>query len=89
MQTISDNWVVRNLENALATWNEKLAELWQFVTQIQETLVVVDYGQLEHSFAMGVFSTAASFRVGLFAAAVLQTGVFVGNEEESDIVMMR
>lgn len=58
------------------------------MTQIQETLVVVDYGQLERSFAMGVFSTVASFRVGLFAAAVLQTGVFVGNEEESDIVMM-
>ena len=28
MKSISDNWVVRNLENALATWNEKLAELW-------------------------------------------------------------
>lgn len=54
-----------------------------------ETLVVVVYGQLERFFAMGVFSTAASFKAGLFAAAVLQTGVFVGNEEESDIVMIR
>ena len=26
---MSDNWVVQNLENALETWNEKLAEIWQ------------------------------------------------------------
>ena len=37
MKSISDNWVVRNLEKALATWNEKLAELWQLVTQTPET----------------------------------------------------
>lgn len=30
---MSDNWVVQNLENALNTWNEKLAEIWQLVTQ--------------------------------------------------------
>lgn len=29
---MSDNWVVQNLENALETWNEKLAEIWQFIT---------------------------------------------------------
>ena len=28
---MSDNWVVQNLENALETWNEKLAELWQLI----------------------------------------------------------
>lgn len=78
VKSISDNWVVRNLENALATWNEKLAELWQLVTQTPETfkggqiwgvivnihsaLVGVGYGLLVLFFAMGVFSTAASFR---------------------------
>lgn len=78
MKSISDNWVVRNLENALATWNEKLAELWQLVTQTPETfkggqiwgvivnihsaLVGVGYGLLVLFFAMGIFSTAASFR---------------------------
>ena len=34
---MSDNWVVQNLENALNTWNEKLAEIWQLVTQSPET----------------------------------------------------
>lgn len=30
---MSDNWVVQNLENALETWNSKLAEIWQLITQ--------------------------------------------------------
>ena len=30
---MSDNWVVQNLENALETWNEKLAEVWMLITQ--------------------------------------------------------
>lgn len=30
---MSDNWVVQNLENALNTWNAKLAEIWQLITQ--------------------------------------------------------
>ena len=29
---MSDNWVVRNLENALETWNSKLSEIWQLLT---------------------------------------------------------
>ena len=33
---MSDNWVVQNLENALNTWNEKLAEIWQIITQSPE-----------------------------------------------------
>ena len=33
---MSDNWVVQNLENALNTWNQKLAEIWQLITQSPE-----------------------------------------------------
>lgn len=33
---MSDNWVVQNLENALNTWNEKLAEIWQLIIQSPE-----------------------------------------------------
>ena len=33
---MSDNWVVQNLENALNTWNAKLAEIWQLITQSPE-----------------------------------------------------
>lgn len=30
---MSDNWVVQNLENALSTWDSKLSEIWQLLTQ--------------------------------------------------------
>ena len=33
---MSDNWVVQNLENSLTTWNEKLEEIWQLITQSPE-----------------------------------------------------
>ena len=33
---MSDNWVVQNLENALNSWNEKMSEIWQLVTQSPE-----------------------------------------------------
>ena len=75
---MSDSWVVGNLENALATWNEKLAELWALLSQspasfkggdiwrvilvISNTLQGVGYGLLVLFFAMGVFQSAASFR---------------------------
>lgn len=34
---MSDNWIVQNLQNALETWNTKLAEIWTLVTQTPET----------------------------------------------------
>lgn len=33
---MSDNWVVQNLQNALTTWNEKLAEVWKLLTMSPE-----------------------------------------------------
>ena len=75
---MSDNWVISNLENALATWNEKLAEIWTLVTQtpqefkdgaiwttildINGALQAVGYGLLVLFFAMGVFRSTVSFR---------------------------
>ena len=29
---MSDNWIVANLENAFATWNDKMSEIWGLVT---------------------------------------------------------
>jgi len=78
VKTINDNWVVKNLENSIGTWNEKLSELWQLVTQTPETfkggqiwsvivninsaLVGIGYGLLVLFFAMGIFQSAASFK---------------------------
>ena len=32
----SGNWVIDNLNNALDTWNDKLTEIWQIITQSPE-----------------------------------------------------
>lgn len=34
---MSDSWVVQNLQNALTTWNEKLAEVWKLLTMSPES----------------------------------------------------
>ena len=34
---MSNNWVVENLQNALATWNEKLSEIWRLLTESPDT----------------------------------------------------
>ena len=74
---MSDNWVVQNLENALATWNEKLAEIWALLTQSPEvfrggalwtiattihgTLQAIGYALLVLFFVVGVVKTCGSF----------------------------
>ena len=67
---MSDNWVVQNLENALDTWNEKLAEIWQLITQSPENFkggaiwkVIVDiHGALQ---AVGLALLVLFFVVGV------------------------
>lgn len=74
---MSDNWVVQNLVNVLNTWNEKLAEIWQIITQspdafkggsiwsvmvtIHGTLQAIGYALLVLFFVMGVIKTCGSF----------------------------
>lgn len=73
----SDNWVVQNLINALDTWNSKLAEIWQIITQSPETfkggniwsvivtihgtLQAIGYALLVLFFVVGVVKTCGSF----------------------------
>ena len=75
---MDDNWIVENLENALATWNEKLAEIWQLVSmtpqefkgggiwnivvQINDALQAIGYGLLVLFFAMGLFKNTVNFQ---------------------------
>lgn len=74
---MSDNWVVQNLENALNTWNEKLAEIWTIITQSPENfkggtiwnVIVGIHGALQAIglallvlfFVVGVMRTCGSF----------------------------
>lgn len=75
---MEDNWIVGNLENAFATWNDKLAEMWSLLTEspqafkggtIWNTIVningglqAVGYGLLVLFFAISLFRSTASFR---------------------------
>lgn len=73
----STNWVVQNLQNALATWNDKLSEIWLLVTQSPEqfkggaiwgvitnihgALQAIGYSLLVLFFLVGVMKTCGSF----------------------------
>lgn len=67
---MSDNWVVQNLLNALNTWNEKLAEIWQLITQSPENfkggaiwnVIVSIHGALQ---AVGLALLVLFFVVGI------------------------
>ena len=74
---MSDNWVVQNLENALNTWNEKLAEIWQLITMspqdfkggsiwnvilgVHSAVKAIGIALLVLFFVMGVMKTCGSF----------------------------
>lgn len=73
----SGNWVIDNLNNALQTWNEKLEEIWQLVSQsptefkgggiwnvivnIHGALQAIGLALLVLFFVIGVVKTCGSF----------------------------
>ena len=74
---MSDNWIVQNLQNALDTWNSKLAEIWSILTQSPQTfrggkiwtviqningaLMAIGLALLVLFFVIGVIKTCGSF----------------------------
>lgn len=72
-----DNWVVQNLQNSLENWNEKLAEVWELLTESPEdfrgggiweiiqdihgSLLAVGLALLVLFFVVGVIKTCGSF----------------------------
>ena len=72
-----NDWVLDSLNWALDTWNEKLYEIWQLLTESPETfrgggvwqvmlnvngaLKALSYGLLVLFFAVGVVKTCGSF----------------------------
>lgn len=73
----SGNWIIDNLNNALQTWNDKLAEIWHIVTQsptdfkgggiwnvivdIHGALQAIGLALLVLFFVIGVVKTCGSF----------------------------
>ena len=74
---MGDSWIVDNLNAALNTWNGKLAEIWQLLTESPQTfrggqvwsvmvgihgaLQAIGYGLLVLFFAISVVKTCGSF----------------------------
>ena len=74
---MSDNWVIQNLTNVLTKWNEKLAEVWQLLTQspqefkggaiwqtivsIHTALQAIGLALLVLFFVVGIVKTCSSF----------------------------
>lgn len=74
---MGDSWIVSNLNAALTTWNDKLGEIWQLLTQSPQTfkdgqvwavmvgihgaLQAIGYGLLVLCFTTGVVKTCGSF----------------------------
>ena len=70
-------WIIDNLNNALDTWNQKLSEIWQLLTQSPETfkggaiwevgqnihgaLQAIGYALLVLFFVIGVVKTCGGF----------------------------
>ena len=74
---MGESWIVSNLNAALSTWNDKLAEIWSLLTEspppfkggqvwgvmtgIHGALQAIGYGLLVLFFAVGVMKTCGSF----------------------------
>jgi hypothetical protein len=74
---LDNNWIVENLTNAFATWNDTLSELWALVAtspesfkggavwavmqNIHGTLLAIGYALVVLFFAMSLFKNTANF----------------------------
>ena len=73
----SGNWIIDNLNSALGTWNDRLAEIWTLISTspenfkgggiwsviliINDGLKAIGYALLVLFFVMGVVKTCGSF----------------------------
>ena len=74
---MSENWVIQNLENALQTWDGKMAEIWALLTQspqdfkngaiwniattVHGALQAIGYALLVLFFVVGIVKTCGNF----------------------------
>lgn len=70
---MSDNWIVKNIERALETWSDKLAEIWQLLTQSPQAFkggAIWNVMQTVHGALQAI---ALALLVLFFAAGVVKT----------------
>lgn len=69
----SDNWVVQNLENSLETWNNKLGEIWNLITQSPENFRGGDIWQVILKINGAVQAVGLALLVLFFVIGVIKT----------------
>ena len=70
---MSNNWVVQNLQNALGTWNDKLAEVWQLMTMSPENFKGGDIWNVILNINGAMQAIGLALLVLFFLAGVVQT----------------
>ena len=76
-ETLNQNWIVENLNNAFSTWNGKLTELWGLVTtspqsfkggavwgvmqSLHNAMIGIGYALIVLFFAISLFKNTANF----------------------------
>ena len=69
-----DNWIVQNLQNALNTWNSKLADIWNLVTQTPETFKGGAIWNVIKNIYGGMQAIGLALLVLFFVVGVMKTG---------------
>ena len=70
---MSDNWIVQNLQNALNTWNSKLADIWNLVTQTPETFKGGSIWNVINNIYSGMQAIGLALLVLFFVVGVMKT----------------
>ena len=70
---MSDNWIVQNLQNALNTWNSKLADIWNLVTQTPETFKGGAIWNVIKNIYGGMQASGLALLVLFFVVGVMKT----------------
>lgn len=70
---MASNWVIDNLKNAIETWNDKLGEIWQLITQSPESFKGGDIWEVILKINGAVQAIGLALLVLFFVVGVVKT----------------
>lgn len=86
---MSDNWVVGNLQYAIDTWNEKLSEIWQLVSQTPEEFKGGNIWNIILNINGAVQAIGLSLLVIFFLVGIIKTcGTFAEVKRPEQIIKL-
>lgn len=86
---VSDNWVVQNLQNSLENWNEKLAEVWELLTESPEDFRGGGIWEIIQDIHGALFAIGLALLVLFFVVGVIKTcGSFAEVKKPEHVVKL-